>query len=230
MLVTIHQPNYLPWPGFFNKWLQSDIFVILDTVQFHKNDWQNRNRIKTGNGVLWLSVPVHFKFPEAISHVDIANDRWAKKQISSIQQCYARSPFFSSYWPEIHAVLSVPWISLRDMNVALIHVLGRMLGCKAPIHLASELPVTDCDPTMRLIELCKCLQGNAYLSGSEGRNYLLQEQFKKHAIELFFQQVDAPVYPQLYGDFIPYLSVIDLLFNVGGEAANIIEHMGGKVR
>jgi len=124
MLVTIHQPNYLPWPGFFNKWLQSDIFVILDTVQFHKNDWQNRNRIKTANGVLWLSVPVHFKFPDAISYVNIANDRWARKQIASIEQSYGKLPFFSAYWPEIRDVLAAPWTGLSEMNVALIRILG----------------------------------------------------------------------------------------------------------
>jgi len=230
MLVTIHQPNYLPWPGFFNKWMQSDAFVILDTVQFHKNDWQNRNRIKTANGALWLSVPVHFCFPDPICKVQVANMRWAKKQLASIKQSYAKAPFFAAYWPEIEAVLSASWQYLRDMNVALIKLIGPMLGCKAPLYLASELPVTECDPTMRLIKLCKALQADAYLSGSEGRNYLVQEQFQRHDVALWFQQVTPPLYPQLHGDFIACLSVLDLLFNVGDEAGEIVRQMGGKVR
>jgi len=230
MLVTIHQPNYLPWPGFFHKWQESDQFIILDTVQFHKNDWQNRNRIKTANGVLWLSVPVHFTFPDVIADVKIANARWARKQIASIEQAYGKLPFFAAIWPDIKQILAAPWISLSEMNVALIRVLGQMLGCDAPLLLASSLPVHQTDPTLRLIELCQCVQGDAYLSGSEGRNYLLQDQFIKHDIELWFQQVDAPIYPQLYGDFIPYLSVLDLLFHVGDEAADRVKAMGGKVR
>ncbi len=230
MLVTIHQPNYLPWPGFFNKWMQSDAFVILDTVQFHKNDWQNRNRIKSVNGALWLSVPVHFHFPDVISEVQIANTNWASKQMRSIRQSYAKAPFFAAYWPEIEAVLSASWRNLRDMNVALIRLLGRMLGCDAPLYLASDLPVTEQDPTMRLIALCRSLQADGYLSGSEGRNYLLQDRFQKHEIALWFQQAAAPVYPQLHGDFIPYLSVIDLLLNVGDDAKKIVREMGGKVR
>jgi len=230
MLVTIHQPNYLPWPGFFNKWMQSDAFVILDTVQFHKNDWQNRNRIKSINGASWLSVPVHFHFPDAISEVQIADMNWAKKQMSSIRQSYAKAPFFAAYWPEIEAILSAQWRSLRDMNMALIRLLGRMLGCHAPLYMASDLPVTEQDPTMRLIALCRLLQADGYLSGSEGRNYLLQHRFREHDIALWFQHATAPVYPQLHGDFIPYLSVIDLLFNVGDEATKTVREMGGKVR
>jgi len=228
MLVTIHQPNYLPWPGFFHKWLISDDFIILDTVQYHKNEWQNRNRIKTGSGAQWLTVPVSYRFPQTIDEVGIAQSNWARKQIAAIEQAYAKAPHMGDYWPQLREVMERPWDKIADLNIEVIKTLGGMLGCKAPLHLASEMATRSDDPTQRLILLCKELGGNAYLSGSEGRNYLEREKFTDAGIELWFQKVEAPCYPQLHGEFISHLSVIDMLFNVGPEASEMILRMGGK--
>lgn len=226
-LITIHQPNYLSWPGFFHKWLISDAFVILDTVQYHKNEWQNRNRIKTVNGVQWLTVPVHFTFPQTIREVSVANAPWGRKQIAAIEQAYARAPFFADYWPHIRPLLAADWSLLRDLNVALIRELGGMIGCRAPLHLASAMGVDSPDPTERLLLLTRALGGDSYLSGREGRNYLQRERFAEAGIGLLFQQVEAPIYPQLHGPFVPYLSLLDLLFNVGDRSESIIRTMGG---
>ncbi|MDQ6968612.1 MAG: WbqC family protein [Mariprofundaceae bacterium] len=229
-LITIHQPNYLPWAGFFHKWMISDAFIILDTVQYHKNEWQNRNRIKTPNGAQWLTVPVTYRFPQSIAHVGIAPKPWARKQIASIEQSYAKAPYLDKYWPELKPIFEQSWENLCALNVAIIRALGGMLACETPLLLASDIGKVSDDPTLRLIELCKILDGTAYLSGSEGRNYLQPSTFQEANIELYFQQVEAPVYPQLHGDFISHLSVLDVLFHCGDSSIDIIRNMGGKTQ
>jgi len=229
-LITIHQPNYLPWSGFFHKWMISDAFIILDTVQYHKNEWQNRNRIKTSQGAQWLTVPVTYRFPQTIQEVGIAKQAWARKQMTAVEQAYAKAPFFHDYYPSLQAVWQQPWQNIADLNVAIIRCLGSMLGCDAPLLRASEMQTQANDPTERLIQLCHECDGTAYLSGSEGRNYLQSHAFEKEGLELFFQAVEAPVYPQLHGEFIPYLTVLDVLMNIGDEAKKVVREMGGKVR
>jgi len=228
MLVTIHQPNYMPWPGVFHTWLISDAFIILDTVQYHKNEWQNRNRIKGVNGAQWLTVPVNYRFPQTIREVGVANPSWARKQIAAIEQAYAKAPYMAEYWPGLREVLECSYERIADLNVALIRVLGAMLGCRAPLHIASDMQTVSDDPTERLISLCRELNGDAYLSGREGRGYLEQERFSEAGIELWFQEVEAPHYPQLHGEFISHLSVIDMLFNVGPATSEMILQMGEK--
>ncbi len=228
-LITIHQPNYMPWPGFFHKWLLADTFVVLDTVQYHKNEWQNRNRIKTIQGAQWITVPVTYRFPQLIHEVGIAPSNWAKKQIASIEQAYTKAPFFNDYWQPIKHILLQQHDRLVHLNVALITTLGQMVGCTAPLLLASDLPIKQHDPTLRLIEICKHLHGDAYLSGAEGRNYLQTSLFHDHKLSLYFQHVHPPTYPQLHGEFIPYLSVLDMLFHVGDDAESLIRDMGGMV-
>lgn len=228
MLITIHQPNFLPWPGFFHKWLISDAFVILDTVQYHKNEWQNRNRIKMMNGAQWLTVPVSYRFPQTIAEVEIASPNWARKQISAIEQSYAKAPYLDQYWPALRELLQQPWERVSDLNTAIIRMLGEMLNCQAPLHLASEMATDLVDPTERLISLCRELGGDAYLSGREGRGYLETERFSEAGIDLWFQEVEAPVYPQLHGTFISHLSVIDMLFNLGPATSEMILKMGEK--
>ncbi|MFQ5582523.1 MAG: WbqC family protein [Mariprofundaceae bacterium] len=226
MLVAIHQPNYLPWPGFFHKWLLADAIVILDTVQFHKNEWQNRNRIKTGQGAQWLTVPVTYRFPQTVREVGIAPEPWVRRHCAAIEQAYARAPFLVDYWPDLKKIIMTPHERLAPLNAALIKQLGDMLGCTAPVYLASKMDVKTDNPTQRLIDLCKEAGGNAYLSGREGYNYLDREAFSDAEVVLWFQEVEAPVYPQLHGEFISHLSVIDLLFNLGPEASGIVRKMG----
>ncbi len=227
MLVTIHQPNYLPWPGFFHKWLLSDAFIVLDTVQFHKNEWQNRNRIKSLHGPQWVTVPVSFSFPDPIQDVQVSPGPWARKQIAAIEQAYARAPYLDRYWPELKVVIESHGTSLCALNVALIRLLGEMCGCSAPLYLASDMRTSSQDSTQRLVGLCKELDADGYLSGREGRHYLDRQAFAEAGIALYFQEVEPPVYPQLHGDFVPCLSVLDLLFNVGPEAPALIRAMGG---
>lgn len=224
--ITIHQPNYLPWPGFFHKWMIADVFVILDTVQYHKNEWQNRNRIKTAQGEQWLTVPVNYRFGQRIEDITIANPLWAKKHINSIEQAYRKAPFFAQYWPELKAIYQAEHQHLAALNTTLIVALGRMLGCTAPWVLASSLNISEQDPTLRLIQICQHFDADAYLSGAEGEHYLAPSAFEDVGIQLYFQHVAAPEYAQLHGDFIPFLSVLDVLFNIGDACRSTIRNMG----
>jgi WbqC-like protein family len=226
--VTIHQPNFLPWPGFFHKWLNADAFVLLDTVQYMKNEWQNRNRIKTAQGAQWITVPVNYRYPQTIREVGIADQRWPRKLCGSIEQAYGKAPYFGEYWPEIRRIMCEPYTLLRDLNVALIRAVGGLLGCSAPLHIASDMGVETTDPTERLLALCDALGADAYLSGQEGRVYLNRDVFAKHGLSLYFQRVEAPVYAQLHGDFVSHLSILDLLLNAGPEAVVLVRNMGDK--
>lgn len=228
MLLTIHQPNFLPWPGFFHKWMISDAMLLLDTVQFEKNEWQNRNRIKTAQGAQWMSVPVNYRFPQTIREVGIADRRWPRKMCTCIEQAYAKAPFTQDYWPEVRRVLNEPFELLRDLNAELIRLMGGFLGCRAPLYMASDLGVTNTDPTGRLLELCTALKADAYLSGQEGRVYLDRDVFAAQGVALYFQRVEAPVYKQMHGDFVSHLSILDLLLNLGPEAAMLVGNMGDK--
>lgn len=216
----------MPWSGFFHKWMLADSFVILDTVQYHKNEWQNRNQLKTAQGKQWVTVPVTYRFPQRIKEVGIAPGPWAKKQISSIEQAYAKAPYFEAYWPPIKMVLQTPYTLLADLNVTLIQTMGKQLGCTAPLLRASDLPIIQQDPTQRLIEICSFLGGDTYLSGAEGRNYLQTEAFQKAELSLVFQEVAPPSYTQIHGEFVPYLSALDVLFNIGESAHAVIRKMG----
>jgi hypothetical protein len=230
MIVTIHQPNFLPWPGFFHKWRSADAFVILDTVQFHKNEWQNRNRIKTARGAQWLTVPVTYRFPQRICEVGLAHGGWARKLTATVEQAYARAPYLDAFWPPVSAILNRGHAMLSPLNVDLIRELGAMTGCTAPLYLASEMQTREEEPTDRLIGLCRELGADAYLSGREGRQYLDRGRFAAAGLDLWFQEADAAIYPQLHGAFISHLSVLDMLFNVGGETAACVRDMGRMVR
>ncbi|MDQ6963726.1 MAG: WbqC family protein [Mariprofundales bacterium] len=201
-------------------------------MQFHKGDWQNRNRIKTHDGARWLTTPVNYSFGQKITDITISGGNWVRKQISTICQSYDSAPFFADYWTPLAKTLrqaeSERW-SLNQLNITVIRLLGEQLGCSSPCLVASEMEPTSDDPTQRLIDLCKQQGGDGYLSGAEGRNYLRQEEFARQGLTLCFQQVEAPIYPQLHGEFISHLSVIDLLYNTGPAAEGIIYSMGGVV-
>ena len=228
MLLTIHQPNFLPWPGFFHKWLIADAMLLLDTVQYEKHEWQNRNRIKTAHGVQWITVPVNYRFPQTIREVGIADRRWPRKLCNSVEQAYAKAPYMDAYWPEIRRILNEPFDMLYELNSELIRTVGRFLGCTAPLYTASDQEVENNDPTGRLLDLCQVLHADAYLSGREGRAYLDRDAFASRNISLYFQQVEAPVYDQLHGDFVSHLSILDLLLNAGPDAAALVGDMGDK--
>lgn len=224
MIVSIHQPQYLPWLGYFDKISRSDIFVFLDNVQFKKNEWQNRNRIKSAQGWQWLTVPVIHKFSQKICEVKINNTvSWEKKHLKALITCYSKAPFFKEHIAFFEQIYAQEWQRLVDINIHIIHYLAKAFGLSGKkLVRASEYKLRE-EATERLIDICKHLRGDVYLSGKDGANYLNLALFEKEGIQVIFQDYQHPHYPQLYGDFEPYLSTIDLLFNCGPESLSILK-------
>ena len=224
MIVGILQPGYLPWLGFFEQMYRSDVFVMYDDVQYDKHGWRNRNRIKSPNGVQWLTVPVLIKGqgkPE-IRDVRINKaERWQKKHIRTIEQNYRKAPFYGEYFGDIEAILSKSWDFLIDLDVAMIDLLGGRLGLQREVLFSSDLKITG-DRVERLVKICQSVNGTTFYEGESGKNYIDEGLFASAGIKVVYQQYKHPVYPQLYGEFVPYLSAIDLLFNCGDKSLDII--------
>ena len=230
MIIGILQPGYLPWLGFFEQMYKSDVFVIYDDVQYDKEGWRNRNRIKSANGVQWLTVPVQFKLSAAppITEVKIDNkSNWRKKHLASIRQNYTKAAFFKNYIEFFEEVYDREWEYLIDLDIFLISGLAGFLGMPPKaIHRSSNLNVSG-DRIGRLINICKCFGADTFYEGYSGKNYIEENDFLMQGIRVVYQKYNHPIYKQLYGDFVPYLSAIDLLFNHGDKSLNII--MGEKV-
>jgi hypothetical protein len=229
MRVAIHQPQYLPWLGYFHKMMMSDVFVFLDDVQFKKNEFQNRNRIKTAEGASWLTVPVIHHFPQLISEVEINNRRdWRKKHLRTLDMNYRKAPYFDNFFPLFASGLTRDWEYLSPLNIYSIEKISKALGIKKRFIKSSELAPLENGATDRLIDICRKLGADTYISGAGGRSYLELGKFDEAGIKVQFQEFNHPVYPQLYGKFEPYLSVVDLLFNCGEKSGKIILEGGGR--
>lgn len=221
MIVTIHQPSYLPWIPFLEKGLGSDIYVLLDNVQFAKNSEQNRNRIKTAQGARWLTVPVSRSHDTPIREVRIAGRHWQRKHCESIAESYVRAPHYEAVAPELFALVEEASESLLELNLAVDRLFFRWAGFAGRIVLASELDVPGTG-SERVLNLCRALGATRYLSGISGADYLEVPTFEAAGIEVLFQQYQHQSYPQLYPKlgFLPRLSALDLFMNLGpGEAA-----------
>jgi hypothetical protein len=231
VIVAIHQPQYLPWLGYFDKMRRADAFCLLDTVQYKKNEWQNRNRIKTAEGWQWLSVPVTYRYPQTIAEVGI-DDRsdWRRKHLQSLVTNYRRAPFFEWVYPLIEEALSRPWERLAALNRHLIEGLRRLLGLACGrTFSASEIPAAA-DPTGRLIDICRAAGADTYLAGAGAAGYMDFERFRREGIRVITQEFRHPVYPQRFGGFESHLSVVDLLFNCGPQSAEILRGSAGGPR
>ena len=226
MIVSVHQPQYLPWLGYFDKIDRADLFVLLDTVQYKKNEYQNRNRIRSATGWQWLTVPVKYRFPQRIYEVTVNNDaNWAHKHRQALLSNYAKAPHFDTFFPAYEEFLSQPWDRLTDLNTRTVHLLMEHLGIHTPVRSANEWHLSE-DPTGRLVDICLQSGADTYLSGAGGREYLDLDQFKKADIRVVFQEYEHPVYPQLFGAFEPYMSAGDLLFNAGPDSLDILRSGG----
>lgn len=224
MIVAVHQPQYLPWLGYFDKMRRADVFCFLDNVQYKKNDWQNRNRIKTAQGWQWLTVPVHYRFPQKITEVTINNTvKWKKKHLQALISNYNRAPNFKQSLDIFERVYSENWESLSDLNIIIIKCLRTALGLdQRPTVNASDYDLAE-DPTDRIIDICIALNADTYLSGQDGIKYMNMERFKQSGIRVVVQDFQHPVYPQVFEGFQSHMSVVDLLFNCGVKSLQKIE-------
>ncbi len=227
--VAILQSNYIPWKGYFDIIRRCDEFVFLDEVQSTKNDWRNRNRIKTAQGEAWLTIPVHHALDLSIQEVTIADTRWARKHLRTIEQAYARAPYFHDMRPWLSDLYEQAGAlrKLVDINHIFIRAIVDKLGISTALTKAGDIIPADqmvqLSPTVRLVELCRRLGATAYLSGPAAKNYLDESLFADADIALEWVDYDGyPVYPQLHGEFRHDVSVLDLLLMTGPEAARYL--------
>ena len=225
MIVAIHQLHYLPWLRYFHKMAGCDTFVVLDDIQFNKNGWQNRNKIKGPAGAQLLTVPIRHKWGRRLDEVQIENKTpWRRKHWQSLVTCYGKAPFFSVHADTIKAAYEKDWQSLNELNAALLRILVKQLGIRTRIVYSSSLGIKT-EATHRLVDICKAMGANAYLTGEyAAQMYLEPELFKAAGVELLYQKYEALVYHQQFdrSGLIPDLSIVDLLFNHGAESLDIL--------
>lgn len=222
--LAVHQIQYLPTLSYFHKIANCDFFVFLDDVQYKKREFQNRNKIRTPHGWEYLTVPVltKGKFFQKLNDVLINNSYdWRKEHLKSIQQNYHKSKYFKNYEYFFQNIYSKVWERLIDVSFEIIKFLLDVFEIKTPFCFSSELNIST-TKTQRIIDICKKLSADTYLSGIGGKDYLDEELFKKENINLIYQDFKYPIYQQLYSGFESYLSSIDLIFNCGPESKNIL--------
>jgi len=224
MTITIHQPEHLIWLGLVDKISKSDIFVILDNVQYRKNYFQNRNKIKTKKGWRWLTVPIKkHPFETKVNAIEISDQNWQEHYLSILKENYEKAPYFERYFGGIREIIYRDHKFISDLNTELIAFLLNEFQIKKKILKASSLRLQDLKGGSNInLTICEKLKADSYLSGPSGEDYLDLAQFKKHKIDVSFHKFDHPAYRQLWGEFIPCMSSIDLLFNYGPKAKAIL--------
>jgi hypothetical protein len=212
-ILAAHQPNFLPWQGYFEKMARCDVFVILDNVQYEKDSFTNRVKIKTPKGTQWLTMSIKNKYPQLINEVEFANFTKDRDRIlKTIELNYKKAPGFKTIFPLIERMLSGDWKNLSGFNTSLIYDLGKGLYIKPKLEVASSYKIEG-QSTERLINLCKYFGADTYLSGYGAKDYQEEEKFKKEGIKLEYLKFDNPPYKQLWGEFVPGLSIIDYLLS-----------------
>ena len=219
-ILTAHQPSYLPWLGFFHKLAISDIYVSLDTVQYEKNSFINRNKVKTPNGVVWLTVPVMTKehLSKTINDMKIDNStKWKIKHWKTLL-LYQKTPYFENYYDFFEKTYMKDWEFLADLNEHLLKFFLKELSINVKFLKSSELNLRKRKSEL-IIEICEKLNANIFVFGILGKDYVKIEDFESRGVKVYFQEYNHPTYPQIWGGFVSHLSVVDLLFNVGPERA-----------
>jgi hypothetical protein len=222
--LVILQPGYLPWLGFFNQLIRSDVFVYYDDVQFDKHGWRNRNRIKSPNGPHWLTVPVlsKGKFGQTNIEVEIDNRQpWARKHIATIQQFYTKAPYTKVYLPELEEILCSGWSNLVELDLAVVELMCQWLRINKMKVRSSELGITG-SQSERLIRICQHFGATNYLSGDSAMDYLDVDLFAANGISVEWQKFHHPTYQQQFGEFVPYLSALDMLLNIGEKGKGLL--------
>jgi hypothetical protein len=230
MTVAIHQPHFMPWLGYFDRMLQADMFILLDHVQFERQNYQNRVQIKTGQGAQWLSVPVSQGAQEErildkrIDNGRKGRQRWGRKVFLTLQYAYQGAPYFHLYASKLQGIFDARWERLVDLNRELLTFLMEALGVRKPLILSSNLPVKARKSDL-VLELCRAVGADTFLGGIGGsREYLDTAAFRQARISVAWQDFQHPRYAQhpRPETFIEGLSALDLLFNCGHESVHIL--------
>lgn len=224
MILTAHQPVYLPWLGLFHKIALADLFCYFDIAQYQKKDFNNRNKIKTYDGEIWLSVPVESKnhFGKSVGDIRVIHNGWQHKHFRSIQLAYQHAPYFRQYRCGLEEVLiGHEYETLSALNISMLRYLLKCLAIDTPIVMASEYDFAGAKSDL-VLDMCLKLEADVYIFGAQGRNYADIDTFRAMGVRPIFQDYRHPIYAQLHGDFLPYMSVIDLLFNEGPRSREIL--------
>ena len=224
MLVSINQPAYLPWLGYFDRIARSDLHIVLDHVQFEKNSFTNRNRVRTSAGWCWLTLPVKTKgrfgnLP--IRDLELADQRWRTKHWATLRQSYSRTEFFDQFAEELQNIFQRDWHRFTPLVRELTRMQLRWFDISTPIAFSSEMCVGG-TKTELILELCRAVGADHYLSGPLGRSYLQEDQLAAAGIVVSYHDYEHPQYHQLQGGFEPYMAAVDLLFNCGFEGRQLL--------
>ena len=212
MIASIHQPNYIPWVGYFDKIFKSDVHIFLDDVQYSKNGFINRNKILMNNKEIFLTIPVYKKFHHSNINEVVVEDRWKTKHLKSLKQAYSKTKYFSHYIDNLEEIL-YNTNKMGEINSRIIQFIAAALKFETEFLFSSTLPKKDATPTGRLIEILENVSADVYLSGLGAKSYIDETEFSQ--IELKWQHFIHPVYNQNSKTFIKNLSILDLLFNEG---------------
>lgn len=233
MILTAHQPTYLPWLGLFEKIARADKFCIFDAVQYTHRDWLTRNYIKTANGPLMLTVPVASKdhFDKRICEIELMKGNWTRKHMRSIELAYRKAPHFEQHFSGVGAILDLYAEGglLAELNTDMLRYFLRALGIQVPLVNASDYGFEG-EKSSLVLDMCKKLGATSYIFGGEGENYADKEAFLAAGIECQFQRYEHPVYAQLHGAFEPRMSVLDLLMMRGPASLDILTAKVGEER
>ena len=224
MIITAHQPVYLPWLGLFHKIASADTFVSFDDVQYLPRDWNNRNKIRTASGAIWLTVPVLTKGhrEKPIREIEINNrEPWRRKHWNSISMNYSKAAFFAQYEELVRSVYQREWQWLWELNEHMLRWFLVALGIHVRFLRASELGLEGTKSDL-VLDMCRKLGAKTYIFGALGQDYARVEDFQQAGVEVVFQDYRHPEYPQLHGGFASHLSIIDLLFNCGPKSLEIL--------
>jgi hypothetical protein len=223
LILSAHQPVYLPWLGLFHKIALSDIYCVFDIVQYQRKDFNNRNKIKTSNGPIWLSVPVESsnRLSNKISDTKIIHNGWHQKHIKSIELNYKRTVFFELYFEKLKDILNKKHQFLTDLNFDLLIFFIDALKIKTQIIKASDYSFVG-EKSDLVLDMCLKLNSDIYIFGEQGKNYADKNSFISNQIFPYFQNYKHPTYDQIRGKFEPYMSIIDLLFNIGPQSSEVL--------
>ena len=231
-VLVAHQPEYFPWLGFVAKAQLADVYYIVDTVQYVKEHWHSRNKIRKKDGWLWINTPVLqskskiLMWPEA----KIDNTKpWKRKQLSSIQMCYSRTKYYKEIYAELEEIYSKDYEYLIDFNEQIIKYAFKKFNINIPVYKTSELIKEGHDisgiKTDLILNMCKAANAKTFIFGQDGKTYIEEDKFKQSGVEYKFQNFKHPVYKQRHPEFESHMSFIDLLFNYGPNSIEILKQI-----
>ncbi len=227
MKLAIIQPSYIPWRGYFHQIYKADVFLFYDDVQYDKHGWRNRNRVKTANGTIWLTIPVAARGNVVertpINEIRCASKDWKRKHWATLRQAYARAPYFERYAPSLESFYARDESRLAELTIELTGMLARELGiARTRLVRSSGLKGIEGAGTDRLIALLGALGADHFISGPSARSYIDEQKLDAAGVTLEYMRYDYPEYEQLHPPYDPYVSILDLLFMQGERAGGYI--------